>query len=550
MPAAHAAPEYTPSDRATSAARRHLVPLGGVLILAALGRAALLLSGSVSFHADEAVIALMARHILEGARPVFFYGQAYMGSLDAWLVAGGFAVLGESVLTIRLVQSVLYLAIVGTGYWVGWQLSGRRTIALVTGLVLAVPPVVVALYTTATLGGYNETLLLGNVIVILGYAVTHGHADSRWRWAVLGGCAGLGFWANALLVVTALPVALLILRYFSVRRLPLYALAVFGFVVCSAPWWVFDFTHDHAALETFLRHEQTGEFAGIGIPYVPPAQRILGMAVLGWPALFGLRFPWSGAYILPPAGLLVGLIYTAAAIVLLRRHNPLKSDARALVLGTPALFVIIFIASHFGADPTGRYFLPMIIPLAVLLGTLAETLRVQGRVRAAVAVVALVIGTYGAGQVLAARQPPGLTTQFDPVSHITNDHDDALIEWLDAHEIRHGYTSYWIAFRLAFLSEERLQFSAALPYKQDLSYNPADNRYSPYAEATAQAERVAYITTTHLPELQQRLVEQLAALGVRYRLHTLGPYVVFYDLSVPVRPAALDLYTNGNDTGS
>jgi hypothetical protein len=37
----------------------------------------------VPLNSDEAVVGLMARHILDGKRPVFYYGQAYMGSLDA-----------------------------------------------------------------------------------------------------------------------------------------------------------------------------------------------------------------------------------------------------------------------------------------------------------------------------------------------------------------------------------------------------------------------------------------------------------------------------------
>ena len=78
-----------------------------ILLIAAIGRLLLLASGAVSFHSDEAVVALMARHINQGARPVFFYGQAYMGSLDAWLVALGFRLFGESVLSVRIIQSVL-----------------------------------------------------------------------------------------------------------------------------------------------------------------------------------------------------------------------------------------------------------------------------------------------------------------------------------------------------------------------------------------------------------------------------------------------------------
>ena len=78
-----------------------------VIIIIAAGWKAILLSlNSFPFNSDEAIVALMARHILAGERPVFFYGQAYMGSLDAYLVAAGFAIFGQSVWVIRLVQSV------------------------------------------------------------------------------------------------------------------------------------------------------------------------------------------------------------------------------------------------------------------------------------------------------------------------------------------------------------------------------------------------------------------------------------------------------------
>ena len=54
------------------------------LALAAALKTGLVMANVIPFNADEAVVALMARHILQGERPVFFYGQAYLGSLDAW----------------------------------------------------------------------------------------------------------------------------------------------------------------------------------------------------------------------------------------------------------------------------------------------------------------------------------------------------------------------------------------------------------------------------------------------------------------------------------
>ena len=75
-----------------------------ITVLAAVYRIVILATGAVQFNADEAVVGLMARHILLGEIPVFFWGQAYMGSLDAILVAAGFSVFGSQVWVIRLVQ--------------------------------------------------------------------------------------------------------------------------------------------------------------------------------------------------------------------------------------------------------------------------------------------------------------------------------------------------------------------------------------------------------------------------------------------------------------
>ncbi|MBN1202853.1 MAG: glycosyltransferase family 39 protein [Anaerolineae bacterium] len=521
--------------------RRHLVMIALLLCIAALLRAWLLLTGSVSFHADEAVVGLMARHILQGERPTFFYGQAYMGSLDAWLVAGGFWLFGRSVLVIRLVQSILYLLVVASGYWAGWRLSGRWAVALVAGLVMAMPPVVVVLYTTATLGGYNELLLLGNLILILGWDVTHEHARCWWRWALLGVCAGLGLWTHGLIGVYLLPVGLLGLRRFSRRLVPFYLLAALCFVIGFAPWWVFDLRHDHAALSTYFTHRQTGEFAGIGIPYAPPGERAVGLVFIGLPTVLGMRFPWSGSFFLLPVGAVVLVVFAAAIYRLARDrndHNPLKPDARALVLGVIGLFCVVFVASHFGADPTGRYFLPLLLPLGICLGALVETVCGARRRLWQVGIVAAVIGYYVLGQVTAAYTSPGFTTQFDPVSHLDNDHDDALIAFLSEHDLDRGYTNYWVAFRLAFLTGERMQYSAALPYKKNLSYNAADNRYKPYVEATARADRVAYITT-RLPALDERLEAAFAERGITYRLETIGPFHVYYDFSEHVTPVEL-----------
>lgn len=508
-----------------------------VLLAAAAARALVLASGAVSFHSDEAVVGLMARHINQGARPVFFYGQAYMGTLDSWLVAVGFRALGESVLTIRLVQSALYLLTTLTAYALAWRLTQRRAAALVTGLAFALPTALVTVYTSASLGGYGEVLLLGNLVLLLALP-----PRSARRGLLLGLCAGLGWWVNGLIIVYLLPAAAVTLAHLLRSRqrgaLVSAGLAAVGFVIGSAPWWVYDFAHDHAALRLYVGAVQSAEYAGQA---VSGAERLAGLALFGLPAATGLRFPWATSYFAPLWGL-AALALLALGCWRLLRTRLIAPGGRALTLGVLLTLGAAFTLSSFGADPTGRFFLPLLLPLALGLGVLTAEIRAGGPGAArrwlAAAPAALVLTYWAAGTASAIANPPGLTTQFTAESHIANDYDAALSAFLDAHDLTRGYTHYWVAYRLAFLSGERLQFSPALPYRADLRYNPLDDRYPPYTAAARAAARSAYITSG-LPALDAALAAQFASQGVTYQRARVGPFTVYYDFDpFTPRPAA------------
>ena len=80
----------------------------GVLLLGLAWKMVLISQNAFPFNADEAIVGLMGRHILMGERPIFFYGQAYMGSLDAFLVALGFYLFGINIQVIRFLQILLF----------------------------------------------------------------------------------------------------------------------------------------------------------------------------------------------------------------------------------------------------------------------------------------------------------------------------------------------------------------------------------------------------------------------------------------------------------
>ncbi len=115
-----------------------------------------------------------------------------------------------------------------------------------------------------------------------------------------------------------------------------------------------------------------------------------------------------------------------------------------------------------------------------------------------------------------------------------------MIEFLRGAGERRGYTNYWLAYPLAFLSDEELVFVPRLPYHPDLRYTPRDDRYPAYGEQVAASPRVAYITARH-PLLDGRLRDGFAELGVKWEEVAIGEYRVFYRLSRAVRPQEMGL---------
>jgi 4-amino-4-deoxy-L-arabinose transferase-like glycosyltransferase len=519
-----------------------------LLAIAAGWKTFLLARGAVPFNADEAVVALMARHILQGARPVFFYGQAYMGSLDAYLVAGGFALFGENVWVVRLVQILLYLGTLATTYLLGKAAFGRARSGLAAVLLLAIPSVNVTLYTTASLGGYGEALLIGNLLLIL--ALRMSKRPGLGGIALWGWLAGLGLWADGLTLVYTLPALFLMgwqLRQEKPRRLFGFAAAmVAGGLVGALPWWLYALQtgFDRLVLELLgsaVAVEQTGWLARTGM-------HLVNLLLLGLPAALSLRPPWSVEWLALPL-LPAALLLWGAVIWFWFKRSAEPSAERPtyrLLAGVGGVLAVGFLFTSFGVDPSGRYFLPLAVPLALAAGELAWSLpRIHPRLagagpRGVFLGVLLAFQLWGNLQT-GLRYPPGLTTQFDRQTIVEMREMSDLAAFLRENGETRGYTTYWVAYPLAFLSAEELIFTPRLPYHADLRYTARDDRYPPYDLLVAESERTAYIAPRGAQLLDEHLTTGLNALGVTYATRTIGDFKVYYDLSSPVRPEQLGL---------
>lgn len=518
--------------------------LAGALFTALALKTGLLLTNAVPFNGDEAVVGLMARHIFQGARPVFFYGQAYMGSLDAWLVAGAFRFFGEGVLAIRIVQIGLYLSYLATV----WLLAGvffndpmARHIAV---WLAAVPSVLVTTYSTASLGGYGEILLLGNLILWLGYQVTlGGWQGKRLAWLALGFIGGIAFWVHGLAVVYLAPVALLVLRKMQLRRLAYPGFCVAAFLVGSSPWWLYNLTTSGKALQALA---QAQGFTS------SPLERLAGMLLLGFPAVLNLRFPWSPVYAPWPVLLAGIMIYAALSLFwwhTWRTHRPVLAPGSGFLLGMMCLTMLgVFLGSGYGIDATGRYLLPLALPIVLgLAGFCTDIWRRKATL--GMALVAAILLVNGLETARAAASPSKMTTQFDPITRFDNRYDAELIDFLRSQGELRGYTNYWVSFRLAFLSGEEIIYQAALPYKADLSFAATDNRYPAYGDTIASDMQRAYITTLN-PLLDACLSREFARLGVAYTETQVGDYHVFHHLTQTVPVEALDCRRYVSKTGN
>src|SRR5690348_10356261 len=222
------------------------------LILAGTAvRLAIVLLGYPADDSDEATMGLMALHIVtRGEHPIFFYGQNYMGALEAYLGAAFFRLFGVSVLSLRLSVLLLYALFLAAMYALTSLLYDRR-LALIALLLLSLGTKEMIFREIEAAGGYSEVLLFGALALWLAaWLALRAHpdpspAERRRRvaaYAALGLAAGVGIWSDWLIlpfILTAFALVAIVCGR-ELRRLPGAALAL-GLVIGALPLIVFAF---------------------------------------------------------------------------------------------------------------------------------------------------------------------------------------------------------------------------------------------------------------------------------------------------------------------
>jgi len=531
--------------------------LSTIVLLALAYRLILLRTTMATVDSDQSVAGIMARHILRGERPIFFYGQSYNGALEAYLTAVVFRLLGPDDLTLRLVHTLFSVALVAQLYGLARRLYAPW-VAVVAGLWLAVPAPMLVWWGTAAGASYIEAAVWGTGLFLI--------ATRRW-WLerprpydlpALGLLAGLGVWAHPMiayyllaLAVAALPLAWRRRARF-IRALPwrVWPVAA-GFALGAAPWLTYTLRHPTSGLTVLAG--RPGPYALPDVLWRLATQALpvlVGGAHLSGPADQFARY--IAAHPIPYALSLCAIAYLAVRAVLSRRG--LIAQARAWICGRPcsdaplALLLVTVFALYLGSryktlswttrDP--RYLLPLytcvpyVIACALPKSIVDSRWAIVGRWRmhgkpfplarffnhglstidyrlSTILAVALAINIYGAAHY--GELPSSTFVNVTPLARMLVAHGDEAV-----------YGDYWVVWQLAFESGERLIPVVTLGLTID--HNPRGARYAPYLARAAHARRWAYI----LPDrYADAFIARLRRDHVAYQRWRWGDSSLFYN---------------------
>lgn len=460
-----------------------LVWLISVSALCLLSRGVFLLSSKFGIESDEAIVGLMAKHIAEdGVRPVFYYGQHYLGALEAYLVSIPFFFFEVSQFWLKLVPTLGAVLFVVCTYYFARQFSGVFG-ARVASLLAAFPPQALLVWSTKARGGFIELLVIGSLSLILTVIIWRNLNQKEKlpliKIFILGLLIGLGWWVNNQIVFYAISSAILLGTNLLWRKgfgksLASFFTGLFGFFLGGWPFWQANLLADKKfqsfeALFGGTREQVKNQ------PFVEMlSEQMTGFYEVSLPILAGSRRFWSDAELFPNSSLIALGLYGFSAFL------ALVSIVFSKRLGLPRapvslLFIfffatsLIFSASSFGwLSHAPRYLLPLYSVSFVVLALAASSIKaICGSFVGVIFASAFLIFSFASNylerpiknlsETSLAVNIPG-----EPFVHkgerVSRDHSE-LLEYLKEENISHVHTNYWIGYRLAFETNEAVTFS-------------------------------------------------------------------------------------------
>jgi len=527
-------------------------------------------------NSDEGTMAIMALNVAyHGEHPYMYYGQDYMGVIEAYLGAGFFHLFGSpSLFALRL--GVIFLV---TLFFISTYLLSvkifSRPLALLTLVVLSVGSIPLLTRQMIATGGSSQTLLFGSLVFLLATWLSSSYRRGSslptklWRlavYALFGLVVGLAMWSD-MIVLPYLAMACLLLLFCWRDLLWAWLPALLGAFIGLQPSLRFNAARGLNPLETLLKLAHGSNavapttLSGIlhniqstilisiptatGFPFCPVTE----MTFLGDNSPHSLQCTlahaaWGGSYLLLVLSALAFALFLLARLQFREkavmgefeyRQLLVRRAAQVLLIGAAVLTIFVYMFSSGPVDQPSfhaRYLVGLLIATPALLAPLwsiasrldlrtvrSRFLAYAGRALLATACLILLIGT-----IIAFTEVPA--------AQAANQQRQALIADLEHAGIHHIYTEYWTCNNLAFASDERVICGVI-----DANLQPTHNRAPRYYDIVSADPLASYAcpiniknTTPNyncLPALE-RMVGRAPAGS--YQRYVFGNYIVYRPL--------------------
>jgi len=495
--------------------RKVLSPVILVLTAVVLGLALrLFLIWAGKINSDEAIVGLMGMEILKGKHFAFYWGQPYMGSLEAYGAALLFLLFGISIFSLKMVPFLFFLVAACFNYLFVKRLFGRE-IGLISLGLLFFSPAAFTIWTISPRGGYMEVLAFGSAALYLAAVIWERPDRGEWGYyLLLGLISGIGFWTHYLFVFYLIPLGLLVILPGLLKKdtLKRSAALAFGFLVGVSPVIVYNLRHSMASMDVL--------HAAATVDLQTNFSNLFGqqvMAILGVNKVGRSKGPlWA------PLSWTVLIIYIISTLYYLLavwrgRQDPKGKSLNLLAL-PPAILVVILILSvgtGYGKFNTQRYLLPSYPIFILFLSMLIRDVHRRWRWPAAgLLVLVLTTNVFS-------------NWEFEKNFYLSYSRNfmedmDRILQYCRDKDVRTAYSNHWNSYTLTFLS------------RQELVVGDVEGlRYEPFERLVAESPHPAIIWDRHRKEV----ASTLKAIGYRFGMGRIGGYTVFAN---PRLPAEID----------
>lgn len=428
-------------------------------------------------NSDEAMMGLAALHIWRGVDfPVYFYGQHYMGTIEAYVSAPLVSLLGTTTLALRLLTLALYSLFLFLMYALTKRVySPWIAVATVGFLAFGADRIVKNQLIAA--GGYPETAPMLTAL-LLGVLVMRTRPRA-WVAAGTGLLGGLIAWNHLLPLPYLAAAAVMLVVGTPWRR---WWPAIPGLVVGLSPAIWHDLHHSFrdSLLGTFWQMQITG-------PRTSAADRIYGGGILGLPMGTGMCAPshcepwqywWGPVYVV--------LLLISGVLAWRMARSPERTMRLVLVAG--ALLTVVSYTRNSSAGDTpvesARYLSCLLVstpawiePIWRFVGSAARPS--WQRLLAAAPLAGAAAMAIFATVTLAAHAHVYAKTTADR---------EALLSALKHYNVTRMYADYWTCNWITYqTAEDRICAVIGDGMGKGL------NRYAPYWDRVEQSSSVAYV---------------------------------------------------------